>query len=102
MSCSAIIIIVLTLILNIANITWYVFQWKCFGCEQNYWILIVSGVVGFLFSYLIWVPNTRKDASIFTGALVTLYIFYLQWSALASLSNPECNPFINSISNTVF
>lgn len=35
--------------------------------------------------------RTRKDASILTSGLASLYCLYLQWSALSSDTSGECN-----------
>lgn len=44
--------------------------------------------------------RTREDASILTSSIVMTYLLYLQWSALASNPNEECNPFQESAANT--
>jgi hypothetical protein len=52
-------------------------------------------------SYVVVFFKTRDDASILTSSLVVAYLLYLQWSALASRPNDQCNPFEHSNANTV-
>jgi hypothetical protein len=44
--------------------------------------------------------KTRPDSSLLTSSFVIVYLTYLQWSALVSNPNTECNPFENSAINT--
>ena len=50
--------------------------------------------------YVLVILKTRKDSSIFTSSLVSAYIAYIGWSAIASMPNEECNPFLYSKANT--
>lgn len=50
--------------------------------------------------YVLVFFRTREDASILTSSIVVAYLLYLQWSALASNPNEECNPFQESAANT--
>lgn len=43
--------------------------------------------------------RTRKDASIFTSSIVSAYVVFLSWSAMASSPEEECNPFVNDSGN---
>lgn len=42
----------------------------------------------------------RKEATPFTVTLVTIYVVYLTWSAMASNYNPECQLNMNDDINT--
>lgn len=49
--------------------------------------------IGFAVIMYILVPlRTREDASILTSSIVWLYNLYLQWSALSSNNDTQCNP----------
>ena len=58
-------------------------------------------IVASIASYAVVFFRTRQDASILTSSIVVNYLLYLQWSALSSRPNDECNPFQNSAANTV-
>jgi len=51
--------------------------------------------------FVLSIVKLREDASIFTSSLVSLYSAYLAWSAMASIPDDTCNPFINSNANTI-
>lgn len=40
--------------------------------------------------------RSREDASVLTSAIASLYCLYLQWSALSSDSNADCNKNLHS------
>ncbi|TNV87241.1 hypothetical protein FGO68_gene8497 [Halteria grandinella] len=101
LGCSGIIVIILTVLLTAGNITWLIFQYIWFsGCTTNNFIITIT-VVASIASYAIVFFRTREDASILTSSIVVSYLCYLQWSALSSRPNDECNPFENSNANTV-
>lgn len=54
--------------------------------------MIVTTVMAVVL-YGIIALRAREDASMFTSSLVVAYCLYLQWSALSSDENSECNPF---------
>jgi hypothetical protein len=45
--------------------------------------------------------RTRKDSSILTSGIASLYCLYLQWTALSSDQNPTCNKNLGSASNSI-
>jgi len=47
------------------------------------------------------VNKFRKEANIFTVTLVTIYISYLTWSAMASNYDDDCQTNMNDSTNTV-
>ena len=51
--------------------------------------------------YILNLVKTRKDGSIFTAGLISAYIAYLGWSAMASRPDEECNPFKESTPNLI-
>lgn len=86
---------------TVGNIVWLVYQYIWFsGCTTNN-IIITITVLASIASYAIVFFRTREDASILTSSIVVSYLCYLQWSALSSRPNDECNPFENSSANTV-
>ena len=100
-NCSGIIIVLVTVVLSLVNVTWAILQYMWYGgCGYNDILITITLVCGIAF-YVLVIMRTRKDASILTSALVFTYILYLQWSALASNPNKTCNPFGGSASNTV-
>ena len=86
---------------TIGNIVWLIYQYIWFsGCTTNN-IIITTTVIASVACYAIVFFKTREDASILTSSIVVTYLSYLQWSALSSRPNDECNPFENSSANTV-
>ena len=101
-SCSGIILIVIFVLTTGGNITWLVFQYIEFGnegCGANLTFLIISTILG-VFMYGIVLVRTRKDASMLTSSIVWSYQLFLQWSAMASSPDTQCNPYTNSAGNT--
>ena len=62
-------------------------------------MMILTCLLG-LVMYGIVLVRTRKDASVLTSAFVFSYCLYLQWSAMSSKNDAECNPYIHSGGNT--
>jgi hypothetical protein len=101
LGCSGVIVIGITGIFTIGNIVWIIYQFIWFsGCATNNIIMIVT-LVAAVMSYGVIFLRTREDASILTSSIVVAYMLYLQWSALSSRPNDQCNPFGTSSTNTV-
>lgn len=84
---------------TIGDIAWIVYQFTEFGgCFWNNIIMAGTSVVGILM-YVFVVIRVRQDASLFTSSLVLAYFLYLQWSALSSDTNSECNRFASETSS---
>jgi len=101
-SCSGIVLITIFVLTTGGNITWLVFEYLRFnkeGCGANLAWLIITTILG-IFMYAIVLFRTRKDASMLTSSIVFLYQLFLQWSAMSSYPDPECNPYTNSAGNT--
>ena len=101
-SCSGIILITIFVLVTAGNVTWLVFQYIEFtgsDCGGNITFIIISTILGFCM-YGVVIFRTRKDASMLTSAIVWCYQLYLQWSAMASNPNKECNPYTESSANT--
>ena len=101
-TCSGIILIIIFFLTTGGNITWIVFQYIEFGkegCSTNMAFLIISTVLG-VAMYGVVLIRTRKDASMLTSAIVWCYQLYLQWSAMSSAPDVECNPYTSSAGNT--
>jgi len=101
-SCSGIILIVIFVLTTAGNITWLVFQYRDFGnagCGANLTFLVISTVLGVLM-YLVVIFRTRTDASMLTSAIVWSYQLFLQWSAMSSSPDMQCNPYTHSAGNT--
>jgi hypothetical protein len=82
-------------------LTWIILQYVWYhDCGYNNVIISITVIASIAF-YAIVFFKTREDASILTSSVVVLYINYLQWSALASNPNEECNPFSMSATNTI-
>ena len=85
-----------------ANIAWIVMMFINFGsldgCTANLVVLIITAVSAVIMQGVVCL-GLRNDASVFTSALVTLYCLFLQWSALSSHPDAECNPYENSQGN---
>jgi hypothetical protein len=75
--CSGIILIVLTGIITIGNITWCVYQYIWYhDCGYNNVIITITLLTSVAF-YVIVFFRTREDASILTSSIVVAYILYL-------------------------
>ena len=99
--CSGVVVIVLTALFSIGNVVWLVFQYIWFsGCATNNIVMTIT-LVACIASYAVVFFRTREDASILTSSIVVSYLLYLQWSAMASRPNDQCNPFENSSTNTI-
>ena len=61
-----------------------------FTCGYNITIQTIT-VVGILLMHGLVLLRSREDASVLTSAIASLYCLYLQWSALSSDSNGDCN-----------
>lgn len=61
-------------------------------CASNLTFMIITIVCGVAFYGLILL-RTRSDASILTSSFVLLYCLYLQFSAMITNPNDQCNPF---------
>lgn len=85
-----------------ANIAWIVMMFINFGslegCTTNLVVLIITAVASVIMQGVVCL-GLRNDASVFTSALVTLYCLFLQWSALSSNPDAECNPYEDSTGN---
>lgn len=102
MSCSGIILISMTLILTLGNITWIVLQFIWFSsCSFNVWQQIFTCIAGVAMYGLVLI-RTREDASIFTSSVVLTYNLYLQWSAFTSNPDFSCNPYTSNAGVTTF
>jgi hypothetical protein len=99
--CSAIVLIVLTVILTAGTIAIYVFEFIWFdGCGGTIAIIVVTIAFMVLF-FILTLLHLRADASIFTSSLVAIYSAYLGWAAMASIPDDSCNPFVVSNANTL-
>ena len=67
-------------------------------CGDNLVLIIVTIIM----QVLVFAFRCRPDTSIFTGALVNLWLSYLLWSALASQPAPYCNTLYGSSAATLF
>ena len=100
-SCSATILIGLTVVITLGDVVWLVYQYIWYhSCGYNTAIITVTLIASISF-YVLVLLRTREDASILTSAIVVTYLLYLQWSALASNPDAECNPFGQSGDNTI-
>ena len=101
-SCSGIILAGLTLVLTGLNITWIVLQFMTFsGCAGSDVIMSVT-VIGVVAMHALVLLRSRKDASILTSAIASLYCLYLQWTALSSDASVECNPNLSEHGTVVW
>jgi len=99
--CAATGLIVLTGLFTGGTIVFLVYQFIWFhGCAGTIVIIAATCVLMIAF-YALVLLRTRKDASIFTSSVVSLYVAYLGWSAMASMPKDTCNPFTVSKPNTI-
>lgn len=99
--CAMFVLIATSLILTCGTLAFYVYQYIWFSsCGTNILYITIALVVMVGF-YILNLLKTRKDASIFTASIVSAYISYLGWSAMASRPDEECNRFKSSVANLV-
>ena len=65
------------------------------GCAGSDVIMTVT-TLGVVAMYGLVFLRSRKDASVLTSAIASLYCLYLQWTALSSDINTECNPNLSN------
>ena len=103
-TCSGIIWLIFFLLITGANITWLVFMWINFGsvdgCSTSLAVMTITTIAAVVMQ-IITCFGLRKDASELTSAIVILYCLFLQWSALSSYPDAECNPYDDSSGNAV-
>lgn len=85
---------------------WLGYQFYWVGtCGLSLFIVILTLVftVFFYTAALIKLCNIqifRRNATIFTVSLASVYIVYMSWTSIASNPDPQCNPFSKSTGNT--
>lgn len=99
--CSAIILMLVTLCVTAGNGFWIVLQYTQFKCAYNITFMTIT-MLGIIVMYGLVFLRTRADASILTSGIAALYCLYLQWSALSSDPNTECNHLRGSGGNDFF
>lgn len=84
---SAVGLISVTALTTVGSLVFIGFQFYWFkGCA--YTIVLICITIAFIIaSFLLVIFKTRKDSSILTSSLVTAYVTYLGWSAMASIPN---------------
>ena len=94
-------LLVYTIVLSLISIALFVTSFIWFisgsGCGANLTFIIITLVMFFLVFGL----RCRKTNSIFTAAMVNVWLVYMLWSALASEPS-ECNSLRNSSGATFF
>lgn len=100
-NCSGIILMLVTIVLTVINAWWMIAQYISFGCAGNEIIMTVTAI-GVVAMYGLVFLRLRKDSSILTSSIAALYCLYLQWTALSSDQDPECNPNLGEASNTIY
>lgn len=84
--CSAIILMSTTISITFSNLFWIVLQYKDFNGPYNNTFMSFT-LIGIILMYGLIFISSRKDASILTSSIASLYCLYLQWTALSSDSN---------------
>lgn len=97
--CSGIILILVTLSITGLNIWWIIAQYESFKCSNNITIMTVT-LIGIVLMYALVFFRTRKDSSILTSSIASMYCLYLQWTAMSSDNDAACNLNLESESNT--
>jgi len=97
-ACSGIILMGTTLVISGGNLYWIIQQFLDFSC-YNYYIMSTT-VVGIVLMYGLVLTRPRKDASVLTSSIASFYCLYLQWSALSSDQDSQCNANYDTAKNT--
>ncbi|CDW84436.1 UNKNOWN [Stylonychia lemnae] len=95
------VLISITTIFTLGSIAFIVMQYIWFReCAGP--IVIVTYTLVFVIIFYALIPiRTRKDSSIFTSSMVSAYVVFLSWSAIASMPDEQCNPFLYKDENLV-
>jgi hypothetical protein len=94
--CSMVTLLGFSGLLTAGIIVFIVFQFIWFsGCGGSLAIVIVTLIFIIAF-YVLNLIKTREDGSVFTASIVSSYCAYLGWSAMASIPDEQCNPFVTS------
>ena len=98
---AAVGLISFTAILALGSLVFLILQYVWFhACAGPLVIVSYTLLFGIIWFILVFL-RSRKDASIFTSSMVFAYVTFLSWSAIASLSDTECNPFAYDTSNLI-
>jgi len=100
-NCSAIILGLVTLTTTVVNAWWIVEQYMSFRCGYNEIMMTITLIAVVLMHGLVLL-RSRKDASILTSSIASMYCLYLQWTAMSSDQDGTCNDNLGESSNTVY
>eukprot|EP00356_Strombidium_inclinatum_P005290 CAMPEP_0170482806 /NCGR_PEP_ID=MMETSP0208-20121228/2658_1 /TAXON_ID=197538 /ORGANISM="Strombidium inclinatum, Strain S3" /LENGTH=244 /DNA_ID=CAMNT_0010755677 /DNA_START=594 /DNA_END=1328 /DNA_ORIENTATION=- len=89
----------ITVSLLALNIFWIIRQYKTFSCGSNYFYMTLT-LAAVLAMHGLVLLRSRPDASILTSSIASLYCLYLQWSALSSDMEGNCNSKLGDHVNT--
>lgn len=91
-NCSGVILICVTLVVTGGNLFWIVWQYITFTGCTSYNVIMSVTLIGVLAMHGLVLLRSRKDASVLTSGVASLYCLYLQWTALSSGTDTVCNP----------
>lgn len=101
------LLLVYSIVTTIACGIWIGYQFYWYGqCAEGItnMIVLVVFVIFFYITALVKLCDVdvfRQNSNIFTVSLVTSYMSYLVWTAMASHPDPTCNPFTLNSGNTI-
>lgn len=86
-------LLIATIIVALISLVFIILEFVWFhACWANNLLILVP--VLFAVGYVLCVIfKTRENGSLFTSAVMVLYLVYLNWTALASRPSDNCNPF---------
>jgi serine incorporator 1/3 len=81
----------------------YIYYASNTGCGLNIFFItfnIILCLIACIISVIPIVQESNQTSGLLQSSFVTLYVFYLTWSAMSNNSNPQCNPgLLNIIKN---
>jgi hypothetical protein len=100
-NCSSVILVLMTLGITAGNLYWVIQQYRQFKCGYSYTIMSFT-LVGIVAMYALVLLRSRSDASILTSSIAATYCLYLQWAALSSDSDSQCNTLLGARDNAIW
>jgi len=89
----------MTVLINCGTLAFLAMQYFWFHACAGFVVVVTYTLVFCLAFFLVVLFRTRQDASVFTSSIVSAYITFLSWSALASSPDSACNPFATNSAN---
>ena len=92
-------LVALTVVINGGTLAFLAMQYVWFHACGGFIAIVTYTLVFSLAFFFVVLFRTRQDASVFTSSIVSAYVSFLGWSAMASSPDQTCNPFATNSAN---